>query len=74
MKILIIILIGGAVVWMFYDLAFKHRGKEKENYDILRDIDKRDKWYDYKLKLKILCIILLSIVVLLVIWLIIRSL
>ena len=26
MKLLIIIVIGGLIVWMFYEMAFKHQG------------------------------------------------
>lgn len=76
MKLLIIIVIGGLIVWMFYEMAFKHQGNgnEKEKDDIIRNIDKRDKWYYYKLKLKIFGIFLVLAVIFIIIWLIIRVL
>lgn len=74
MKLLIIIIVGGLIVWMFYEMVFKHRNNEKENEKILRKIDKGDKWYYYKLKLKIFGIFLIGAVILLVIWIIFRLL
>lgn len=73
MKLLIFIVIGIITVWMSYEMVFKHRGNEKDNDEIIRDIDKGNKWYYYKLKLILFGIILIAAAILIIIWFIIKA-
>lgn len=73
MKILLIIIIILFFIWMGYDLIFNRNQVNESKYqEALKKIDKGDKWYYYKMKLKVFGIILVVASIGFIIWLIIK--
>ena len=73
MKVLLIIIIILFFIWMGYDLIFNRNQINESKYqEVLKKIDKGDKWYYYKMKLKVFGIILVVASIGFIIWLIIK--
>jgi len=73
MKVLLIIIIILFFIWMGYDLIFNRNQINESKYqEVLKKIDKGDKWYYYKMKLKVFGIILVVATIGFIIWLIIK--
>lgn len=73
MKVLLIIIIILFFIWMGYDLIFNRNQVNESKYqEALKKIDKGDKWYYYKMKLKVFGIILVVASIGFIIWLIIK--
>lgn len=73
MKVLFFIVIILFFIWMGYDLIFnKNQPNESKYQEVLKKIDKGDKWYYYKMKLKVFGIILVVATIGFIIWLIIK--
>lgn len=73
MKVLLIIIIILFFIWMGYDLIFNRNQINESKYqEALKKIDKGDKWYYYKMKLKVFGIILVVASIGFIIWLIIK--
>jgi hypothetical protein len=64
MKVLFIIIIILIFIWIGYDLFFNGNQLNDTKYqDALKKIDNGDKWYYYKLKLKIFGIFLVGVII-----------
>ena len=73
MIVLLIIIIILFFIWMGYDLIFNRNQVNESKYqEALKKIDKGDKWYYYKMKLKVFGIILVVATIGFIIWLIIK--
>lgn len=70
MEGLFYIIIAGLFIWMMYGLAVQKDGDQAAKAEILKKIDHGDKWYYYKLKLKIFGVFVLGAVVVFILWLI----
>lgn len=69
MESLFYIIITGLFVWMMYGLVQKDANQES-NAEILNRIDHGDKWYYYKMKLKIFGLLVLGALAIFFLWLI----
>jgi hypothetical protein len=70
MEILIYILIGALLVWMIYGIATQKDTNQDSKKEVLESFDKGDKWYYYKLKVKIFIVFIIISLLFLIIWLI----
>lgn len=73
MEILIYILIGTLLVWMIYSIATQKDTNQDSKKKILERFDKGDKWYYYKLKIKIFVVFIIVAMLFLIVWLIYRT-
>ena len=69
MEILVYIFIGVLFIWMVYGIAVQTDTRQHSKEKVLKKFDKGDKWYYYKLKVKIFVIFIIVALMFLIIWL-----